>query len=56
MMNGVAYASLRFLSVAPGADEPITALLDLAVDDVGEFWIAREAADQIGRVRAARAT
>jgi hypothetical protein len=30
--------------VAPGADEPITALLDLAIDDVGEFWVAREAA------------
>src|ERR1700751_1163643 len=33
-----------FLSVWPGADEPITAVLDLAVDDVGKFWIAREAA------------
>jgi len=39
---------LRFLSVAPGSDKPITALLDLAVHGVDEFGVGRKTADQIG--------
>ena len=49
--NGLSWACAaagRRMKAASAADEPITALLDLAVDDVGESWITREAADQIG--------
>ena len=36
---------LAYFSMPPGADEPVTALFDLSVDDIVDLGGAREAVD-----------